>query len=318
VSDLPASDDFVRTFRLDTAGVRGRQVRLGAALNTILLQHEYPAAVSSLLGELMALSALLASTIKYDGVFTVQTRSNGPLKMMVVDVTSAGDVRGYADYDAAAIADMTARGEENTVPRLMGGGHLAFTVDQGADSERYQGIVALEGATLSECAHNYFHQSEQIATAIKLAAQQTAGIWRGGALMVQPEPRDGGHGRPLGRDQISEAPGDKLEDQEEQEDWRRAVILMSSIATAELLDPALSSDALLFRLFHEEDVHAFKPDALRFGCRCSRERVETTLKALPQEEVRTLKINGQVVVTCQFCNKSEYFGDIELDALYAA
>lgn len=318
MSDLPASDDFVRTFRLDTAGVRGRQVRLGAALHTILLQHEYPAAVSTLLGELMALSALLASTIKYDGVFTVQTRSDGPLKMMVVDVTSIGDARGYADFDEAAIAAVTAGDEENTVPRLMGGGHLAFTVEQGPDSERYQGIVALEGATLSECAHNYFHQSEQIATAIQLVAQQIDGVWRGGALMLQREPSDGGYKRPLGRDQIPDAPGARLEDQEEQADWRRAVILMSSITTAELLDPALSSDALLFRLFHEEAVHAFKPDALRFGCRCSRERVETTLKALPQEEVRTLKVDGQVVVTCQFCNKSEYFGDIELDALYAA
>ena len=312
------SDNFVRTFRLEAAGARGRQVRLGEALHTILQQHDYPAEISRLLGELMALSALLASTIKYDGVFTVQTRSDGPIKMMVVDVTSAGEMRGYADFDAAELAPALAGEGENTVPRLMGAGHLAFTVDQGPDSERYQGIVALEGASLSECAHSYFHQSEQIASAIQLAAEMVNGAWRGGALMLQREPATGGHERPLGRDQLPDEPGADLADQEDQEDWRRAVILMSSVTRDELLDPALASDQLLFRLFHEESVRAYMPRALTFGCRCSRQRVETTLKALPQEEVRTLKIDGRVVVTCQFCNKSESFGDIELDALYAA
>ena len=160
------SDNFVRSFRLDAAGARGRQVRLGDALHTILQQHDYPNAVSRLLGELVALCALLASTIKYDGVFTVQTRSAGPLKMMVVDVTSAGEMRGYADFDEAELSGVQAGDGEISVPRMMGAGHLAFTVDQGPDSERYQGIVALEGATLSECAHSYFHQSEQIASAI--------------------------------------------------------------------------------------------------------------------------------------------------------
>ena len=315
------SDNFVRTFRLEAAGARGRQVRLGAALHTILQQHEYPAVISRLLGELMALSALLASTIKYDGVFTVQTRSDGAIKMMVVDVTSAGEMRGYADFDADELAQAVAGEGETSVPRLMGAGHLAFTVDQGPDSERYQGIVALEGASLSECAHSYFHQSEQIATAIQLTAEMVNGAWRGGALMLQREPGTGGHDgqeRPLGRDQLPDEPGADLAHQEDQEDWRRAVILMSSVTPAELLDPALASDQLLFRLFHEESVRAYLPRPLAFGCRCSRQRVETTLKALPQEEVRTLKVDGRVVVTCQFCNKSESFGDIELDALYAA
>ncbi len=315
-------DDFVRTFRLEAAGARGRQVRLGQALHTILQQHDYPPEVSRLLGELIGLSALLASTIKYDGVFTVQTRCDGPIKMMVVDVTSAGEMRGYADFDGADLALVLESGGENSFPRIMGAGHLAFTVDQGPDSERYQGIVALEGATLSECAHNYFHQSEQIASAIQLAAEMVNGAWRGGVLMLQREASDGGCERSLGRDQLAATPADMpgadLADQEDQEDWRRAVILMSSVTPSELLDPALASDQLLFRLFNEESVRAYQPRALTFGCRCSRQRVESTLKALPQEEVRTLKIDGRVVVTCQFCNKSESFGDIEIDALYAA
>ena len=166
MSTIAASDDFVRSFRLDAAGVRGQHVRLGNALNTVLEQHDYLAPVSRLLGELIALSALLASTVKYDGVFTVQTRGDGPLGMMVADVTSTGALRGYADFDQTAIAAALADGEGDSVPHLLGAGHLAFTVDQGPDTERYQGIVALEGASLSECAHNYFRQSEQIATAI--------------------------------------------------------------------------------------------------------------------------------------------------------
>ena len=313
-----AADDFVRTFRLDKAGVRGRQVRLGDALNTVLVQHDYPDPVSRLLGELIALSTLLASTIKYDGVFTVQTRGDGPLSMTVAGVTSDGALRGYADFDPDARAAALADGEEGSVPRLLGAGHLAFTVDQGPDTERYQGIVALEGASLSECAHNYFRQSEQIATATQLTAGRVAGMWRAGALMLQHEPGDGGHDRPLGRDDLPDTPGAGLEDQEANEDWRRAVILMSSVTPDELLDPAIGSDALLFRLFHEESVRVHAPRPLAFGCRCSRDRVENTLKGLPETEIKGLKIDGRVVVTCQFCNKSESFGDIELDAIYAA
>ena len=318
MTGIAATDDFVRTFRLDAAGVRGRQVRLGSALNTVLAQHDYPAPVSRLLGELIALSSLLASTIKYNGVFTVQTRGNGPLHMMVADVTSAGALRGYADFDADILNAALADDENGSIPRLLGAGHLAFTVDQGPDTERYQGIVALEGASLSECAHNYFRQSEQIATAIQLAAERVAGVWRGGALMLQHEPHAGGYDRPMGRDALPDTPGAGLEDQEANEDWRRAVILMSSLSPGELLDPALGSDDLLFRLFHEESVRVHAPRPLAFGCRCSRDRVETTLKALPRDEIKALKIDGRVVVTCQFCNKSESFGDIDLDAIYAA
>ena len=318
MTGIAAKDDFVRTFRLDAAGVRGRQVRLGSALNTVLEQHDYPDPVSRLLGELIALSALLASTIKYDGVFTVQTRGDGPLGMMVADVTSAGALRGYADFHADILRAALAGGEEGSVPRLLGAGHLAFTVDQGPDTERYQGIVALEGTSLSECAHNYFRQSEQIATAIQLTAEWVAGVWRAGALMLQHEPGGGGYDRPLGRDALPDTPGAGLEDQEANEDWRRAVILMSSVSPTELLDPTLGSDDLLFRLFHEESVRVHAPRPLAFGCRCSPARVKSTLKALPRDEIKALNIDGRVVVTCQFCNKSESFGDIDLDAIYAA
>jgi molecular chaperone Hsp33 len=212
-----ARDDFVRSFRLEAAGVRGRHVRLGRAIDTVLTQHDYPEPVSRLLGELIALAALLSSTIKYDGIFTVQTRGDGPLRMMVADVTSAGALRGYADFDADALAVLPRDEEGGSVPRLLGAGHLAFTVDQGPETERYQGIVALEGASLSDCAHNYFRQSEQIATAIRISADLTADGWRAGALMLQREPSHGGRDRPIGQDAWPDTPDIGLEDQEEEE-----------------------------------------------------------------------------------------------------
>ena len=298
--------------------MRGRQVRLGRALDTILTQHDYPQPISRLLSELIALAALLSSTIKYDGVFTVQTKSDGLLRMMVADVTSAGALRGYADFAANALAALPTEDEDSSVPRLLGSGHLAFTVDQRLEIDRYQGIVPLEGASLSDCAHNYFRQSEQIATAIQLEADCIDGCWRAGALMLQREPAHGGNKRPLGCETWLETPGARLEDQEIQEDWRRAVILMCSVTAGELLDPALASDQLLLRLFQEESVRAHLPRPLAFGFRCSRNRVEATIKALPREEIVELTVDRRVIVTCQFCNKSESFGELELDAIYAA
>ena len=318
MSGVAVSDDFVRTFRLDTAGVRGRQVRLGHALDTILAQHDYPQPVSNLLGELIALAALLSSTIKYDGVFTVQTSSNGLLSMMVADVTSTGALRGYAEFDADALAALPAANDENSAQNLLGVGHLAFTVDQKLGSNRYQGIVALEGASLSDCAHNYFHQSEQIATVIQLAAERSNGCWRAGALMVQREPADGGNNRPLGHEAWPETLGTPLVDQETEEEWRRVAVLMCSVTAGELLDPTLASDRLLLRLFHEETVRAYSPRPLTFGCRCSRDRMEATIKGLPRDEIEKLIVDRRVIVTCQFCNKTETFGELELDAIYAA
>ncbi len=348
MSERRASDDVVRPFRLGRHGVRGRHVRLGAAVDIVLGQHAYPRTVSALLGEMMALGAVLASSLKFEGVFSIQTKSDGPVRMMVADITSAGAVRGYADFDRAALA--AAATGEGSVPRLLGAGYLAFTVDQGPKTERYQGIVELVGATLSECAHNYFRQSEQIETGIKLAAapvvgnglrQGAAAGWRAGAIMLQRAPGDGGDGgdeagralgkaRPLAA-QTRGTAGDRAdlpeeseeveeaeEAEEAEEEWRRAVILMSSVRSAELLDSALPSEALLRRLFPEEPVWVYRPRPLAFGCRCSRQRATATLRWLPRHEIEHLKVAGQVVVTCQFCNRSESFDTQQLDAVYAA
>jgi len=311
-----ASTDSLQPFRLGRQRLRGQHVRLGQTASTIIGQSDYPAPVAALLGELLALAVILGGSLKYQGVFTAQVRGEGPVHTLVADLTSEGALRGYAAFDREAVlAGDDAPGRE-PVPRLLGAGHLAFTVDQGSDTERYQGIVELEGATLSDCAHTYFRQSEQIATVIKLAAAPVEGAWRAGALMLQRVPGEGG----LEADESADDMAAGLEpgDSDPEEDWRRGVILMSSVRPDELLDPALSSDRLLFRLFHAEGVRLFRPRLLHFACRCSRERVAGVLRSLPRAEVEALRVDGQVIVTRQFCHRAETFDAAALDALYAA
>jgi molecular chaperone Hsp33 len=301
-------DDLVQPFEIEPFRLRGRLVRLGPMLDTIVKRHDYPAPVATLLGEAIALAVALASALKYDGVFTLQTKGSGAIRLLVADVTSAGAVRGYAQYDAAKLAEaMTSPGASSgSVPRLMGAGYLAFTVDQGEDTERYQGIVALEGATLADCIHHYFRQSEQIATGIKVAvAQGEDGAWRGGCLMVQRLP--------------AEERAEIVATREEIEDgWRRALILMGSSTSAELTDATLSPEALLYRLFHEDGVRVFRIHGVRAECRCSRERIERVLRSFPSDERQGLgEADGSVTVTCEFCNRSYRFEAPDVAAIAA-
>ena len=292
---MSVQTDLILPFQVDGLGVRGRLVRLGPAVQAALRNHAYPAPVASLMGEVMALTALLASSLKYDGIFTLQTQSDGPVNLMVSDLTSDGILRGYArfDADAMAAADETL----SPVPRLMGAGHMAFTVDQGPDTDRYQGITALEGATLDDCANAYFRHSEQLATAVMLTSDAAGNA---AALMVQRLP-------PENAQQV-----DRTDD-----DWRRAVILMSSATAAELLDDGLAPGELLFRLFHEDDVRVFDTKAVAHGCRCSRHKVERTLKSFPRDEIVSLADEGVVTVNCEFCRANYVFDEAAMDALFA-
>jgi molecular chaperone Hsp33 len=299
------SDDLVEPFEIEPYQLRGRLVRVGPALDRIISQHDYPPAVGTLLGEAIVLAVALASTLKYEGVFTLQTKGDGPIRLLVADVATGGAVRGYAQYDAARLADAAATGAAS-VPRLLGAGYLAFTVDQGEDTERYQGIVALEGASLAECIHHYFRQSEQIAAGIKVAVDRVAGgAWRGGCLLMQKLP-DGERAEFLGT-------------REELEDgWRRALILMGSATSQELTDPELPPEDLLFRLFHEDGVRVFRTHGVRAECRCSRERIDRVLRSLPFEERQGLgEDDGSVTVTCQFCNASYRFERDDVAAIAA-
>lgn len=289
--------DLVQPFQLELANVRGRAVRLGAVLDEILSRHNYPPEVEQLVAEAVIATVLLASLLKYDGIFTLQAKGDGPVPLLVADVTSAGDVRAYARFDADRL-------RSGDVPEngLLGRGYLAFTVDQPASDERYQGIVALTGSITESLAH-YFEQSEQLLTAVELAARRYPDGWRAGAVLLQRLPEDdaGRVQKPVGEDE---------------EDWRRATILLGSVADVELLDRTLHLNSLLYRLFHEERVRVFAPSLVRRGCRCSAERVEMVLSSIPRVELDDLKIDGIVVVVCDFCSDSYRFDEAALDKLY--
>jgi molecular chaperone Hsp33 len=298
----PVSDDLVQSFQIGRTALRGRLVRLGPLVDGILKQHDYPAPVAAMLGEAVALAVILAGMLKYDGVFTLQTKGDGAIGLLVADVTTAGDVRGYAQYDAAKLAKaLEANGAP--VPRLLGAGYIAFTVDQGDKTDRYQGIVELQGATLAECAHHYFRQSEQLQAGIKVAAGHDGATWRAGGIMLQRLPTEGGEATPA--------------EAEAQEDgWRRAMILMSSSRADELLDARLAPNDLLFRLFHEDGVRVWAPHPLAARCRCSRERVERIIVALPDADLADLALpDGRLEVTCEFCSTRYRFAPEEVAAL---
>jgi molecular chaperone Hsp33 len=291
------ADDIVLPFAVGETRLKGRLVRLGPLLDRILGQHDYPEPVAAMLGEAIVLAVTLARALKYDGIFTLQTKGDGPVRLLVADVTASGQVRGYAQFDAARLAQATAT--RAPVPTLLGAGYLAFTVDQGEDTERYQGLVELVGATLADCAHHYFRQSEQIDAVVKLAVERGGdGHWRGGALMNERIP-----------DKAAEAREDS------DESWRNAVILMSSCSDAELTDATMPPDRLLYRLFHEPGVRVQPERKLTPQCRCSRERVERVLRALPPADLDDMVVDGRISVTCEFCNSKYEFDDADRKAL---
>jgi molecular chaperone Hsp33 len=291
-------DDLVQPFQIESSALRGRLVRLGAAVETILSQHDYPEPVAVMLGEAITLASLLAGALKYEGVFTLQTKGDGPLHLLVADVTSAGALRGYAQFDRERLDRLVAEGGaaalHGSVPKLLGAGYIAFTVDQGEHTERYQGIVELQGGRLTDCAHHYFRQSEQIQAGIKLAVGRDPerGTWRAGGLMLQRLPTESGR---------------HFVDELEEDRWRRAMVLMSSSTAGELLDPRLAPNDLLFRLFHEDGVRVYDAHDLAARCRCSRERIERVLRSLPVEDRADLAVDGAVRVTCEFCNAQHVF-----------
>ncbi|MCC7271361.1 MAG: Hsp33 family molecular chaperone HslO [Alphaproteobacteria bacterium] len=279
-------DDLVQPFQVEPHRLRGRLVRMGPALDAILTRHAYPEPVAMRLGELVLLAATVATMLKFDGILTLQTRTDGPIRLLVADYDTNGRaVRGYAQYDADGVAALEASGA--SAHRFLGTGHLAFTIDQGPETERYQGIVELVGTTLVDAAHHYFRQSEQIETGIRLAVGRVrpGAPWRGGALMVQRLPEA--------------ARGEGGEERDDQ--FRHVMTLIGTTRTDELLSPALAPKGLLFRLFHEEGVRVFPPHPVADACRCSEERVLSILRALPAADRADLAVDGRIEVRCEFC-----------------
>jgi molecular chaperone Hsp33 len=310
----PASDDQALPFQLDALGVRGRLVRLGPALDAIIERHGYPLAVARPLAEAMVLCAALATSLKYDGIFTLQIAGDGPIRLLVTDLTTEGALRGYAQFDSWKLAVALGAGNsdapEGYVPKLFGRGRLSFTVDQGQHTQRYQGVVPLEGPTLADCAHTYFRQSEQLPTGIKIASSRTVtggtAHWRAASLMVQQMPE-------------FDAGRIDVDREQREDDWRRAVILMASATEAEMLDPDLPAEKLLFRLFHQEQPRQFARRPFVARCRCSRERIDRVLRSIKREELDDLREpSGKVAVKCEFCSTEYTYDDGDLDRIYAS
>ena len=295
------ADDLVVPFATRQNGVSGRLVRLGPAVDTILTRHDYPEAVSIALGEALVLTALLGSALKFEGRLILQTKTDGPLGMIVANYDVPGRLRGYASCDRARV-DAFAPTRPAQGP-LLGHGHLAMTIDPDGDMERYQGIVALDGISLVDAAHTYFRQSEQLPTCIRLAvARHFAGgawHWRAGGLMIQKVARGGGIA-PVAF--ATDEERDASLEGEHDDDWNRIKILAGSAEDHELLDPTLVPLRLLYRLFHEEDVTARSSVPLVAQCRCSRERLLGYLKGFDATALADLReSDGFLKVTCEFC-----------------
>lgn len=316
VSDA-SPDDVVIPFAVTPLDVRGRLVRLGPELDTLLANHGYPDEVARAVGEAAALTALLGTALKFDGRFQLQTRSDGVIDMLVVDFDAPDRLRAFARFDVDRLQGARAAGEAGPAA-LLGKGHLAFTIDQGADMSRYQGLVALEGQGLEAAAHEYFLRSEQIPTLVRLAVAEilgAAGRWRAGGLILQFLP-DSPERRRMSDLPPGDAPAGALEDAFREDDaWTEARALAATVEDHELVDPNLSSDRLLYRLFHERGVTVYEHSALRHACRCSRDGIQTMLRGFtPQERRDMVGEDGRIGVTCEFCGVKRDFDPSEVEA----
>lgn len=305
-----ADDNVIQPFQLEKSSLRGRAFRLGSVLDDILEAHNYPKPVSHLVAESIALSLLLSSMLKYEGIFTLQTKGDGPVNMLVTDVTSDGGVRACATFDTERLANAREQIEslksletsQNHLAQYLGKGHIAFTVDQGENTERYQGIVDLKGSSLVDCVQHYFNQSEQIGTGIKMAVGQRDGKWRAGGVMLQYMPEE--------EREVKSNIGALDED-----DWRRSIILLDSCTDDEFLAPDIHSNILLFRLFHEEGVRVFDAKDVQKNCRCTNDKVISILRMMSTEDLDYMEKEGQIVMHCEFCSKDYNFARKEVDKM---
>jgi molecular chaperone Hsp33 len=313
-----AGDDHVVPFQVENLDVRGRAVQLGPMLDAILERHNYPAPVARLLAEVIALTVLLGTSLKFDGKFTVQTKSDGPVDLLVADFSTPENVRAYARFDQTLLDEAVAAGQ--TEPeQLLGKGMLAFTIDQGKFSQPYQGIVALDGATLEDIAGTYFRQSEQIPTRVRLAAAELFDRdedgkprhrWRAGGLVAQFLPEAPERMRQA---DLHGGDGDTGSSHHSDDDsWAEARSLVETIHFDELTDPLVGTERLLFRLFHERGVRVYEPRAVFDRCSCSREKIKGVLQGFSAEEIDASQEDGEISVTCEFCSTTYRFVPEEL------
>lgn len=277
--------DFVLPFDLPHAGLRGRLVRLDVVSTRALAAHPLPESGQRVLAEALALGALLGSALKLEGRLSIQTKGDGPLSLVVSDYFPGGGLRGYARLDAAGFAALDAHPE---FAELSGGGALAITIEPKPGAQSYQGLVPLSPEGLAASAETYFIQSEQLPTALRLAAgsiyRAEAGTgWRAGGLMVQAVP--GGKG-----------------DIPSSDDWQRIALFLETLEAYELLDTELAAESVLWRLFHEDEVRVHPAQTLHFQCTCHAEKVLRVLKSYPTSEIQDLAdADGVIRTRCEFC-----------------
>ncbi len=316
-----AVDDTVLPFEVKTLDLRGRIVRLGPAVDAILTSHDYPLPVAKLLGEAIVLTVMLGSALKFEGRFILQTQSDGPVRMLVVDFTTPDKVRACARFDAARVAAAIAQNAAEP-GALLGRGHLAMTIDQGPDMSRYQGLVPLDGNDLEQAAHEYFSRSEQIPTRVRLAVAEEfrAGDngarrrWRAGGILLQFLPTSTERARQPDLDPGDAPAGVEPHLLPEDEAWVAGRSLVATVDDIELIDPALSSERLAYRLFHEHGVRVFRALPVEARCSCSRGSVETMLRSFPQSDRDDMVENGKITVTCEFCSSTYVFAPEEVAA----
>ena len=295
-SSAPASpappaplDDLVAPFQIENQPVRGRIARLGASIDEILTRHDYPEPVANLLGEACALAALVGASLKFEGRLIIQAQGDGPVAYVVADYDTSGALRGYCRFDAERVAKASTGFIRPGAGALLGNGAFVMTIDQGPDMDRYQGATPIEGETLALCAETYFAQSEQTPTRVRLAVGRAdtgeGAHWRAGGLLIQNIAEDDARGSTA-------------------EAWTTAQALFETVGEDELIDPSLSHQTLLWRLFHEDGVRVFNPKPLTGFCRCSRERIVSVLGSFPAEErAGMVEEDGVIRVTCEYCSR---------------
>ena len=281
------ADDLAAAFQIEGWPVRGRLVRLGASVDAVLSAHDYPEPVAALLGEACALAALVGSSLKFEGRLIVQAQGDGPVRYVVADYDTSGALRGFCRFDPDEVAAASSGFARPGAQTLLGRGVFIMTLDRGPDFERTQGITPIEGESLSLCAEHYFEQSEQVPTKVRLAVGSVASEagfgWRAGGAMIQVIASDDARGST-------------------EEVWERSRALFATLGDDELIDPTITPETLLFRLFHEDGVRLEDARRLRAHCRCSADRIGAVLGSFSAEErADMIEPDGKIHVTCEYC-----------------
>ena len=301
IAEGETGNDQVLSLTIPSRDARGRVVRLGPVLETILSAHAYPPAITLLLAEALVVTALIGSLIKngaegdLGGQLTIQAQTEGGIVELLVCDYRSGELRGYVRHDAERLAQL---GANPSLYALFGKGYLAITFDVSSTGQRYQGIVPLEGSTLAEACENYFAQSEQVPTLIRVAVRSTGSGCVAGGLLMQ-HLAEGEEGR------------ERLHVRMDHPEWDHVAALAGSIRHDELVDPGLSLEALVWRLFHEEaEVRIEQGPPLVRGCRCSLEHYAGVIASFPEADQLEMRNDaGVIVIDCEFCSKAFQLAD---------